>query len=562
MKKYILILFLLCASVFGQQLLLSSFFVRISDSIDCLEASNETCAKDALSAFESEFDSLEAKNSPAAKGVKMALSTAQKKLDKTSLEALSTALIAFEKEQNPIDYSALIKTFERRVLPNFKRFEAATSEASVDELGLLYKKFYDAWQRNERVVGDLSPAHYGKIETAMAMYRLAMLSEPLDRAAMSEQAGLISVYLTEFLEGKYQSTSNENSGANGLLAGLAGLKTALDSIGRDDKKAKAEILAFITAWPAFEGEIRTRDARLYNAIESDLPTIAANLSAGKASLESIISRIEALDLNAGYNAIDVALVLIREGLEALLIIIALFAAFKTSAKAKIAISSGAGFGVAGSIAAAVLLATLLPLDSAEVDREILEGFVGVVAVFVMIFIIAWLHSKSSAKAWSEFMKNQTKMLAGGSVIALGGLAFLAVFREGAETILFYAAMLPKTEISHFGGGLALGVVVLGVFAYFMDYITAKIPMRHIFRTMSLLLYALGFKILGMSVHGLELTGVIEANIISWLPSISLIGFYNSIECISAQSIYILAVLVLFGLQSLKEQKSTLRVARA
>ena len=108
----------------------------------------------------------------------------------------------------------------------------------------------------------------------------------------------------------------------------------------------------------------------------------------------------------------------------------------------------------------------------------------------MVFIIAWLHSKSSAKAWEQFVKNQAKILAGGSVLCLGGLAFLAVFREGAETILFYAAMLPKTEIAHFSGGLILGAMVLGIFAYFMDYITKKIPMRHIFRVMSLLLYAL------------------------------------------------------------------------
>lgn len=562
MKKYILLLFLMCASVFADQLSLSSFFIRISDSIDCAKTSDIKCVSAELGAFESDFKALEQSSSPAGVGVKTALNIAKKELNTTSLEALSTALIAFEKEQNPIDYAALIKNFERKVMPAFRAFSDATAGGEFDELSLLYKKFYDAWQRNERVVGDLSSGHYGKIETAMAMYRLAMLDNPMDKTAMSEQAGLIKGYLAEFLEGKYQNASNENGGENGLLAGLAGLKTALDNIGKDDKKAKAEILAFITAWPAFEGEIRTRNAGLYNKIESELPSIAANLSAGKASLENIISSIEALDLNAGYNAIDVALVLIREGLEALLIIIALFAALKTSAKAKVAISSGAGLGVLLSIATAVLLATLLPLDNAEVDREILEGFVGIVAVGVMVFIIAWLHSKSSAKAWGEFMKNQAKILAGGSVLWLGGLAFLAVFREGAETILFYAAMLPKTEIAHFGGGLVLGILVLAVFAYFMDYITAKIPMRHIFRVMSLLLYVLGFKILGMSVHGLELTGVIESTIISGLPSISFIGFYNSTQCISAQVIYILAVLALFAFASIKEQRSTLRVARA
>ena len=114
MKKYILVLLLICASVFGQQLSLSSFFVRISDSLDCVKANDFSCVRVQLSAFELSFNALDQSSSPAAGGVKMALSTAKKELSSASLEALSIALVAFEKEQNPTDYQALIKSFEKR----------------------------------------------------------------------------------------------------------------------------------------------------------------------------------------------------------------------------------------------------------------------------------------------------------------------------------------------------------------------------------------------------------------------------------------------------------------
>ena len=114
MKKYILVLLLICASVLAEQLSLSGFFVRISDSLDCVKANNFSCVSAELSAFELSFKALEQSSSPAARGVKMALSTAKKELNSASLEALSVALIAFEKEQNPTDYQALIKSFEKR----------------------------------------------------------------------------------------------------------------------------------------------------------------------------------------------------------------------------------------------------------------------------------------------------------------------------------------------------------------------------------------------------------------------------------------------------------------
>ena len=105
---------LICTSIFGQQLSLGSFFVRISDSLDCVKDNNFSCVSAELSAFELSFKALEQSSSPAARGVKIALSTAKKELNSASLEALSVALIAFEKEQNPTDYQALIKSFEKR----------------------------------------------------------------------------------------------------------------------------------------------------------------------------------------------------------------------------------------------------------------------------------------------------------------------------------------------------------------------------------------------------------------------------------------------------------------
>ena len=541
-----LFLVALFVSLGNAEVRLSHLFVLISDSMEEVKKENFAESLPILENFKSEFNATQNNDSPKGVEVKKALEGALRNPKIQNLESLSTALIAFEKEQNPIDYEAKRKQFEKRVMPLFKLFAEETKAKNTDEISTLYKRLYDTWQRNERIVGDTSPGHYGQIEIALTLYRVAMVSEPINFEAMELQASKLGLALEEFISGKVLEAQSAENAPQTLSAGLKLLQSALEDFPNNESKAKDAIFTFITQWPIFEGEVRTRDGKLYNRIESELPVIVARSGNAEnlTQLRNLIDSIEALDVDANYTALDAAIILLREGIEALLIVMALLAALEAAKQNRGYrwVIGGAVVGIGLSFVVAFLLAILFPLAAAGTNREILEGGVGIVAVIVMLFVGAWLHSKSSLRGWQDYISKQMgKALAGGSLIGLAGLSFLAVFREGAETILFYAGMLPKITITSFLSGIGIAVVGLVVVAHLMRVFTQKLPIHLMFGVMSWLIYCIGFKMLGVSIHALQLTNVLPMDIVS-IPSISFIGFYNNIQGIAIQAIYALCVL--------------------
>lgn len=561
MRKIVLVFLSLWifSQIASAEVRVGHLFVMISDAMEEVKNSNNDKSLPILENFKTEFDAIPTSNSQAGIKVSEALNINLKEPNLEHLESLSIALLAFEKEQNPIDYEAKRKQFEKRIMPIFKQFKKATEEKNIEELPLLYKRFYDTWQRNERIVGDTSAGHYGQIETALALYRVAMVSEAADFDSMNFHIQKLGTALNDFIVGNVLEAQSVEGAPQTLPQGLALLRRALEDFSQNEAAAKEEIFTFIAQWPIFEGEVRTRDGGLYNRIESELPEIAARGATQENLLrfQNLIESVEALDINAGYTAIDAAIVLLREGVEALLIIMALLAALQAAnqTRGQHWVIGGAVLGVGFSIVVALALVQLFPLAAAGTNREILEGAVGIVAVIVMIFVGAWLHSKASLAGWQTYIKSKMgQALAQGSLIGLGGLSFLAVFREGAETILFYAGMMPQMTINAFLSGVGAAIIGLVLIAYLMKIFAQRLPIHLMFRVMSWLIYALGFKILGVSVHALQLTNVLPSDILP-LPNVVVLGFYNNLQGIVAQVIYIALIVLVFVWQKHKESQN-------
>ena len=137
------------------------------------------------------------------------------------------------------------------------------------------------------------------------------------------------------------------------------------------------------------------------------------------------------------------IILLREGLEAILVVAAIIAyLIKAGMKDRVKfIYAGILLGLAGSGVVAVLFAVLY--ESADSHQEILEGVVALIAMAMLLFTSNWMLSKSSVSAWNAYVKDKTKAsISTGGFWALASLSFLAVFREGAETVLFYEACSP------------------------------------------------------------------------------------------------------------------------
>ena len=238
------------------------------------------------------------------------------------------------------------------------------------------------------------------------------------------------------------------------------------------------------------------------------------------------------------------LILLREGVEALLIVMALVTTLKAAKMRKGLkwVYGGAVAGVLASAVIAVILQVVFPAVTSGANREIIEGGVGIFAVAMMILIGIWLHSKSSVKQWNDFMDRKMKTVtATGSFVSMFALSFLAVFREGAETILFYVGIIPRITTANFLIGIALAIAVLVIIAVAMTKASHYIKPHRIFFILTWLIYALAFKMLGVSIHALQLTNMMSNHLISGFPTIDWAGIYPSWEVLIPQLIFIVII---------------------
>ena len=522
----------------------SNLFIKITDANTAIKNNEQDKAKKLIEEFKTEFEATKNSDSEAGRKVKQTLKSND--INEEQLRELSTALLAFENEQNPLDVEAEKKTFKTKLYPAFDKLEKAIDTKDVETMKAEYVKYNAAWVRNEGIVRTLEPAYYGKVETTMSFLRSSMEVEPYDYQTTKLYLTDLKTYLDDFLAGK---KLEQNSEVKTLEQGIKLLEDSLAAFkDGNNRQGSQKMKKFIEVWPIIEGEVRTRNASLYTKVESETPIIMVKGSEQKyqEQLKNLITELKKIDTKSNYTALDSMLILLREGVEALIIVLSLASALKAAKQKKglIWIYAGALVGIFSSILAAVILKYSFPALSSGTNREIIEGVVGIFAVIMMIGIGIWLHSKSSVKAWKKYMDTKLNLvLSTGSFISMFTLSFLAVFREGAETILFYAGIMPLISTSNLLIGIALAIVALIIIGIIMVKASGKLPISKVFLVLSWLIYILGFKMLGVSIHALQITDILSNHIIDYLPTIEILGIYPSFEVIIAQLIYIIVVAI-------------------
>ncbi|MCA6110556.1 FTR1 family iron permease [Bradyrhizobium cenepequi] len=245
--------------------------------------------------------------------------------------------------------------------------------------------------------------------------------------------------------------------------------------------------------------------------------------------------------------IQAAVILLREGLEAMLVIAALAGYLsKVGASHRIqALYGGALVAVGASIIAAWLFAVF---NSGE-HSDILEGIIILVAAALMLYVSGWLMTKQDPKGWQDFLAHKADAaLAHDTEWAVGALAFLAVFREGAETVLFINA-LATTEGGWSAGlfaGLGAATVGLAVLFYFINLIARKIPLRPLFILTSAFLFVMAIKFIGEAVQEFQEQALLpftELTSLSWLADL---GLNPTLEALSLQFLVILFALASYS----------------
>nr|WP_246578091.1 FTR1 family protein [Clostridium frigoris] len=215
---------------------------------------------------------------------------------------------------------------------------------------------------------------------------------------------------------------------------------------------------FRSSWLDVEGVVLTQSKKVYDDVENDMVSAKAYLTVKPIQKDKAIKVIDRmhgyLSLIAGdtsYGITDVLTIILREGLEALLVVIALLEFLKKSGQEdkRTWIYGGVGIGFIVSITLAVLVKVLFTSGTFGNNNFLISGWTGVFAAVMLIYVSYWLHSKSSTTARKNQIEDKgNQSLAKGSLFSLGFLAFLAVFREGTETVLFYIGIASSIKLTN------------------------------------------------------------------------------------------------------------------
>lgn len=243
-------------------------------------------------------------------------------------------------------------------------------------------------------------------------------------------------------------------------------------------------------------------------------------------------------------------ILLREGLEALLVVVALAAGVRQMGRA--AKVREIYFGAVLGIAVSLLLAWGVNVLITDNASDAMEGAFQIVAALTLFYVSSWLTAKTQASRWQDFLQKQLPQAGRRSIpLAFGLSAFLAVLREGAETIVFFQALLggasAGSERQAIWAGMGLAAVALALVFFGLQGVLARIPLRHFFRVTSILLYGLAVVFIGQAVGSLQEANVVGATFISHLPTIPVLGIFPTVQSLAAQTVLLaLAVAAWFA----------------
>jgi high-affinity iron transporter len=298
--------------------------------------------------------------------------------------------------------------------------------------------------------------------------------------------------------------------------------------------------------PGLVASMERQFADFRGAIKSnDLRTAEKTRDAIEVNLPSMVELTR--PTSGGWAAfLQSLLIIVREGFEAILVVGAVVAfLIKTGNRDRLrSIWVGAGLGVAASAATAVVLQTIL--RAMPMSRDLIEGITMLVAVAVLFSVSYWLISKVEAAKWQQFIRDKVNnALARGGGTALAFVAFLAVYREGAETALFYQALFGEgtTLVVPILLGIVVGALILAlIFTLFYRY-GVRIPLRPFFAVTSVLLYYMAFVFMGKGIRELQEVNAFPMTVVRGFPHLDAMGIYPTVETLLGQLLLVVLFVV-------------------
>lgn len=347
-----------------------------------------------------------------------------------------------------------------------------------------------------------------------------------------------------------------------LLIARGLIREAVELYGKGDKEKAYQkaVEAYLDGFELAEPALFAKDASFGRALEGQFTQLRNAIKQGEAAdaigkrqreieakLDEATQMLAREDNFSTYYAfINSALIILREGLEATLILAAILAMLKVmDARAAIRYIH-LGWILALVMGGLTWLATQTILTLSGQHRESMEGFISIFAAVALFYVGYWLHTRSEAKRWQAFIQDKVKnSLSSKSIFGLMGISFFAVYREAFEVVLFYQALWLQNENSHQAvlWGFVAGLATLVAATFGILKLGLKVPLKYFFGATGTLLYIVAFVFAGNGIKELQAAGWVPTTPLNFPLQAPLLGIHPTVESLAAQGIMLSAFII-------------------
>jgi high-affinity iron transporter len=331
--------------------------------------------------------------------------------------------------------------------------------------------------------------------------------------------------------------------------------------GKPDEAYQLAVNAYLEGFELAEASLDNRDHDLRTRIESammeyrnalqqaqDTSTVSARFDVTMQLLAEAQRRLAGPTVSPTATFLSSLVIVLREGLEAILVLAAM-AAFLIRTGRRDSLPWLHGGWVAALLLGGVtwiVSSKLIAITGAQ--REVTEGITALIAAALLLYVGFWLHNKTNAARWSEFIRGQVNTaVKGGTLFGFALVSFFAVYREVFETVLFYQALWLESEgiaQSAVLAGFGVGAGVLAVLAWMIARFSVRVPLRLFFGASSVLLAVMAVVFAGQGIAALQSAGKLSSNPITF-PSVPLLGIYPNLQGLALQIALIALIIIAF-----------------
>ena len=435
-------------------------------------------------------------------------------------------------------YQVISQGLEGTAMPSFANLPDTERWALAFVVGQF------AFPQNQAEAGDRFWQQAATKEAIPDMAALAtMTPATLEARLGAEQGQTVTAYLRRHPAAVLRSTQ----GSLQLVRDRLEQAVAAYRKGDRDAASQAAVSAYLDGFEPVEPILAVKDPELMRSLEMAMTELRGRLSAG-APVDEIAGRVEALqsrlgaaeqtlqasEADAGSAFVGAFTILLREGLEALLIVIAIIAFLRKAGRTEVLPYVHAGTGAALLAGVATWGAATYLINISGASRELTEGVAALFAAAVLLFVGIWMHGKSQAGAWQKYVKEQIgAALSRRSGWFLFLLAFVVVYREVFETILFYVALWSQGSGHAVIAGAVAAIAALAVIAWLMLRYSRKLPIGTFFTISAVLMAILAVMLTGKGIAALQEANLLSARLLD-LPRFDWIGFYPTLQGLVAQ----------------------------